>query len=132
MRLTPILFILTWAMNLQADQFDTMRLYWRDYLIACATNPAVLAQAGTNYSINQSGHFYLNIAPATISSTASNYWSAMNTNSSSYLWNDLTIQTVSANLNTTFDRLQMMALAWPFSPDSQSFSRASSTGPMLV
>jgi len=72
-----------------ADQFDTLRLYWQNYLIA-----------------NGGGL-------SSIASTANGYWSTMSTNSSrTYLWSDLPFGSVSANIVSTYNRLQAMALAW--------------------
>ena len=83
------IILLTLAMSSQADQFDTLRLYWQNYLIASGSSPASIA------------------------STANNYWNTMNTNSSrTYLWSDLPFGSVSANIVSTYQRLQAMALAW--------------------
>jgi hyaluronate lyase len=85
---TLVLF-LTLIPNVRADQFDTLRLSWQNKLI------------------NDGG------SPAGIASTGNNYWSSMNTNSSrTYLWSDLPFGSVSANIVSTFQRLQAMALAW--------------------
>jgi hyaluronate lyase len=84
-----LIILLTLAMSSQADQFDTLRLYWQNYLIASGSSPASIA------------------------STANNYWNTMNTNSSrTYLWSDLPFGSVSANIVSTYQRLQAMALAW--------------------
>ena len=73
----------------QADQFDTLRLDWQNYLI---TNGG---------------------SASSIASTANNYWSSMNTSASrTYLWSDLPLGSVSANIPNTYSRLQAMALAW--------------------
>jgi hyaluronate lyase len=77
------------VMSLRADQFDTLRLTWQTNLI-------------------NSGGSALSIA-----NTANNYWSSMDTSDSrTYLWSDLPFGSVSANLVSTFSRLQAMALAW--------------------
>src|SRR6266446_9069868 len=58
--------LLAMSMILRADQFDTLRLYWQNYLISNGGSPSSIA------------------------STANSNWSAMNTNSSrTYLWSDL-------------------------------------------
>ncbi len=89
MRLIATIALLTLAANSEADQFDTLRLYWQNYLI---TNGG---------------------SPSGIASTANGYWSTMNTNSSrTYLWSDLPFGSVSANIVAAYNRLQAMALAW--------------------
>ncbi len=81
------------------DAFDVLRLYWE-----------------SNWLIG-------NPSAATLSSwavTASNYWSTLNTNAGrTYLWSDLTlgsgqpgINTGSSHMDSTFGRLESMALAW--------------------
>ncbi len=81
--------LLVLVTSLQADQFDALRLYWQTNLIS----------DGGNYS--------------SIASTANGYWNSMNTNASrTYLWSDLPFGSVSANLVSTYQRLQAMALAW--------------------
>ncbi|HEX4349164.1 MAG TPA: hypothetical protein VH251_02190, partial [Verrucomicrobiae bacterium] len=73
----------------RADQFDTLRLVWQTNLI------------------NSGG------SPSSIASTANGYLSSMNTSvSRTYLWSDLPLGSVSANITSTFQRLQAMALAW--------------------
>ena len=73
----------------RADQYDTLRLYWQNYLISSGGSPSSIAN------------------------TANNYWSSMNTSPSrTALWSDLPLGSVSANIPGTFGRLQAMALAW--------------------
>ncbi len=87
--LLVLIFILLPMASVRADQYDTLRLYWQNYLV--------------NSGGSASG----------ITSTANGYWSSMNTNASrTYLWNDLPFGSVSANIVSTFQRLQAMALAW--------------------
>ncbi|MDR3460019.1 MAG: polysaccharide lyase family 8 super-sandwich domain-containing protein [Verrucomicrobiae bacterium] len=89
MKLAQIFFVLTLAVSLHADQFDTLRLYWQSNLVNNGSSPASVA------------------------STANGYWSSMNTSSTrTYLWSDLPFGSVSANLVSTYQRLQAMALAW--------------------
>ena len=87
------------------DQFDVLRLYWEsNWLIG---NPS--ASTLNNWA-----------------AAATNYWSTLNTNAGrAYLWSDLTlgsgqpgINTGSAHMDSTFGRLEAMALAWaaPGSP----------------
>ena len=78
------------ALNyLRADEFDTLRVYWQNYLI---TNGGGVSS---------------------ITSTANSDWTSMNTSPTrTYLWSDLPLGSVSANITGTFQRLQAMALAW--------------------
>lgn len=72
-----------------ADPFSTLRNYWQTNLIA---------QGGS---------------PSSIASTANGYWSSMETSANrTELWSDLPFGSVSANLVSTYNRLQAMALAW--------------------
>lgn len=73
----------------RADQYDTLRSYWQNYLIS------------------NSGSL------SSITNTANSYWSSMDTNSSrTYLWSYLPLGSNSANITSTFQQLQAMALAW--------------------
>ena len=73
----------------KADAFDTLRIYWQNYLITNAGSASSVA------------------------STANSYWSSMNTGAGrTSLWNDLPLGSVSANLVSTYQRLQAMATAW--------------------
>jgi hyaluronate lyase len=52
-------------------------------------------------------------SPSSIAATANSYWSTMNTNASrASLWSSLPFGAVSANLVSTYNQLQAMALAW--------------------
>jgi len=87
--ITTLFLLLLLAPASRADQFDTLRLVWQTNLI------------------NSGG------SPSSIASTANGYWSSINTSPSrTYLWNDLPLGSVSANITSTFQRLQAMALAW--------------------
>src|SRR5689334_13336058 len=87
--LLALLLLLGLAGASRADDFDTLRLYWQNYLISSGGNPSSIA------------------------STANNYWSSMDTSASrTSLWSDLPLGSVSANIPGTFGRLQAMALAW--------------------
>src|SRR5208282_2536481 len=73
----------------RADQFDALRLYWQTNLIS---------NGGSISSITNN---------------ANGYWSSMNTSPTrTYLWSDLPFGSVSANIVSTYQRLQAMALAW--------------------
>ena len=89
MKLAQLFFVLALAMSLRADQFDSLRLYWQTNLVNNGSSLSSLA------------------------STANGYWSSMSTSPTrTYLWSDLPFGSVSANIVSTYDRLQAMALAW--------------------
>jgi hyaluronate lyase len=92
LRTAGFLFLLLAVINVRADQYDTLRLYWQNQL------------TGTN------------VSSSTLTSradAANTYWSSMNTNSSrANLWSDVPLGSVSANVTTHFSRLEQMALAW--------------------
>lgn len=86
------------------DEFDALRLKWRDTLIAAG---------GTSIDSNAlkywTGSSPINIAP---------------TSSAFYLWSDLPLNTsVSGNMRDTFDRLERMALAYA-NPSSTYYQNA--------
>ena len=93
------LALLLHAATVRADDFDTLRLAWRDYLTG-----------GTN----------LNLADATIASrvsgaasSANSSWSSLiKTNGRPYLWSDAASTTVSADITTCYNRLSAMAQGW--------------------
>lgn len=86
----PALLILPHlALTSRANPFDTLRLYWQTNLI------------------NNGGSL------SSIESNASSDWNSMDTNASrTYLWSDLPFGSDSANIVSTFQRLEAMALAW--------------------
>jgi hyaluronate lyase len=95
-----LIFLIT-ALPLCADQFDTLRLVWQTNLIDGGGSPSSIA------------------------STANGYWSSLDTSPSrTYLWSDLPLGSVSANIASTFERLQAMALAWA-TPGSSLHGNAS-------
>jgi len=86
------------------DEFDALRLKWRDSLIAAG---------GTSIDSNAlkywTGSFPINTAP---------------TSSAFYLWSDLPLNTnVSGNMRDSFDRLERMALAYA-NPSSTFYQNA--------
>ena len=89
---TAALFVfLAFAVSSRADQFDALRLYWQTNLI------------------NSGGSL------SSIESTATSDLNSMNTSSTrTNLWSDLPFGSSfpSANIVSTFQRLQAMALAW--------------------
>lgn len=84
-----IVLLLLAVFDLRADQFDTLRIYWQNYL---------LTNAGSASSVNANANSLL---------------SSMDTSSSrSDVWNYLPLGSNSANLQTTFQQLEQMALAY--------------------
>jgi hypothetical protein len=87
-----------------ADQFDSMRAYWQNYLTGGGGSPTSLVFSG----------------PVTnLTATASNDWSALNTNANrTYLWSYYPLGTSSSNMTGSFQELELLALAWanPASP----------------
>src|ERR1035438_8100609 len=83
-RIVALFLFLTVVTSSRADQFDTLRLTWQTNLI------------------NDGGSL------SSIANTANSYWNSMNTNKSrTYLWSDLQFGSVSANIVSTYDRLQI-------------------------
>jgi hyaluronate lyase len=104
MAIAALVLILVPAINLQADQYDTLRIDWQNYL---------LTNAGSASSV---------------ASTASGYLNSMDTSPGrAYLWSYLPLGNTSANITSTFQQLEQMALAWamPGSPSYGSSSLAS-------
>ena len=85
--------LITWISmwSLQADQFDTLRSNWISQLTTAATNASSLSS---------------------ISSTATKWQGQMVTSGTSYLFSDLPIGSSSANIVSTYSRLQAMAQAY--------------------
>lgn len=80
---------------LRADEYDNLRTSWQNYLMSTAGSASSVA------------------------STANGYLSSMNTNSSrTYLWSYYPLGSSSANLTSTFQQLQTMALAWSMTGSS--------------
>ncbi|HTR40288.1 MAG TPA: polysaccharide lyase family 8 super-sandwich domain-containing protein [Pseudomonadales bacterium] len=89
------------VLDLQADQFDTLRIYWQNYLL------------------NNAG------SPSSVTANANNLWSSMDTSSSrSDVWSYLPLGSSSANLTTTYQQLEQMALAYAM-PGSSLHGNAS-------
>jgi len=84
-----LLFILLSAGNLLADQFDALRLTWQNYLTDNAGSASSVA------------------------ANANSLWSSMDTTPGrSDVWSNLPLGSNSANLNTTYQQLETMALAY--------------------
>lgn len=84
--------LLALAGGLRADSFDPLRIYWQNQLTGTSPSSATLTSRAT---------------------TANTYWSTLATNSArTYLWSDLPLGSTSANITTSFSRLEQMAMAW--------------------
>jgi hyaluronate lyase len=84
-----LLFILLSVSDLGADQYDALRVYWSNYLIANAGSASSVA------------------------ANANSLWSSMDTSSGrSDVWSYLPLGSSSANLTTTYQQLEQMALAY--------------------
>ena len=79
---------------LNYDPFDFIRLVWLTNLLNAAATPTSVASTATKYWTGSS--------PINTSPSAGSY----------YLWSDLPLGSVSANMVNTFQRLQSMALAY--------------------
>jgi hyaluronate lyase len=87
--LVVLLVSLALPFSSRADQFDTLRLSWQNYLIANGGSPSSIA------------------------STANSYWGSMDTNASrTYLWSYLPFGSDSASITSTCQQLEAMALAY--------------------
>lgn len=92
--LTTILF----AAFARADEYDVLRLKWRDILV------------GTGYDTLDP-----NVAArlASIASTANSNWSSMDKSPTrTFLWSDLASTTVSSDITNSYNRLRAMAIAY--------------------
>ena len=85
----------------QNDNYDALRANWQSALLAANTSSAT-----------------------SVATKATGYQSSMITSGTSYLWSDLPLGAVSANMNSTFSRLQSMALAYAM-PNCSLYGNAS-------
>ena len=99
---TLICWLLLAAVSARADDYDYLRLKWRDFLTG-----------GTNLNLSDPS---IANKVSYIGSSANSYWSSMiKTNNRTCLWSDTAdtnASDVSANLNTTYNRLDSMAQGW--------------------
>jgi hyaluronate lyase len=96
--LVPLGIYLDLAPSARADQYDTMRTYWTNYLISEGGSPQSIVFYGSASSL---------------STTASNDWKAMDTNATrTYLWSTYTFGSDSYSVTATFQELELMAEAW--------------------
>jgi len=96
-----VLLFIMGARTCDADPFDALRVYWQNYLITNAGSAAGVA------------------------ATASSYLSSMDTSPGrTYLWSYLPLGSTSANLTTSFQQLEQMALAWAMPGSSLQYNSA--------
>ena len=78
------------------DQYDILRLTWQSNLISNGSSLTSIAKTASNYWVG--GSSQVAMIP-------------INTGGSTNLWSDLPLGSVSANISSTYKRLQAMALA---------------------
>ena len=84
-----VLLLFQFTPRCHADQFDTLRVYWQNYLITNAGSASSVA------------------------ATANSYLTSMDTSPGrTDVWDYLPLGSSSANITTTFQQLEQMALAW--------------------
>lgn len=92
------LFLLAGVSSTRADEFDTLRLKWRDLIVGTGydtADPDVAARL------------------TSIGNAANGYWSGMNQSPGrTYLWSDIASTTDSEHITTNYIRLNAMALAY--------------------
>jgi hyaluronate lyase len=97
-RFLVVLATLLFAAFARADEYDDLRLKWRDTIVGTGYDTAdttVIARLGS------------------IASSANSTWSAMDKSPTrTALWPDLTSTTVSSHINYSYQRLRSMALAY--------------------
>ncbi|MGN6556234.1 MAG: hyaluronate lyase, partial [Verrucomicrobiota bacterium] len=87
------------AAGLRADDYDVLRQKWVDALTG-----------GTNYDLGDS---LIANEVSLIARSGSNYWASMNKAAGrTYLWSDAARTTDSADITTSYTRLQSMAMAY--------------------
>lgn len=93
-----MLLAVIFAGSAQADEYDALRLKWKDTIVGSGYDSADTDVASRL---------------ASIASSASNYWSSMNkAPARTNLWSDAASTTVSADITTCYSRLRAMALAY--------------------
>ena len=93
-----ILITLLLANSVRADEFDVLRLKWRDTIV------------GTGYDTQDT-----NVAARlnSIANSANSNWSSMDKSPArTFLWSDLASTTISIHINYSYQRLRSMALAY--------------------
>ncbi len=96
-----LLLVFISILSSRADQYDALRIYWQNYL---------LTNAGS---------------PSSVASVANGYWSSMNMSTGrTYLWSYLPLGSTSANITSTYQQLEQMALAWAM-PGSSLYQNSS-------
>jgi hyaluronate lyase len=97
-RFLLVFVFLLFSASTRADEFDDLRLKWRDFTI------------GTGYDVADA-----NVAArlASIANSANNNWSSMDKSPGrTFLWSDLASTTISIHINYSYQRLRSMALAY--------------------
>jgi hyaluronate lyase len=97
-RLLIILLLAAGVFATRADEYDDLRLKWRDIIVGTgydAADPQVASRL------------------ASIAGTANTHWTSMDPSPTrSFLWSDLASTTISAHVSSTYGRLHAMALAY--------------------
>lgn len=93
------IFLWAWLLaSVHADEFDVLRLKWRDVIV------------GSGYD---TGDPQVASKLTSIANTAQSRWNSMETSvNRTYLWSDAASTTISAHLTTCYSRLRDMALAY--------------------
>ncbi len=97
-RLLIVLLVVAGGLPALADEYDDLRLKWRDIIIGTGydtADPDVAARLGN------------------IAWTANSHWTGMDkAPTRTFLWSDLASTTVSAHVSSTYGRLHAMAIAY--------------------
>ncbi|MEQ1859136.1 MAG: polysaccharide lyase family 8 super-sandwich domain-containing protein [Chthoniobacteraceae bacterium] len=97
-RLACLLLVISTAFLARADEYDDLRLKWRDTIVGTGYDTAdadVISRLGS------------------VASTANSNWSSMDTSPTrTFLWSDAASTTISSHLTTNYSRLRAMALAY--------------------
>ena len=97
-RILPAALLVSTALLARADDFDELRLRWRQTLTGGAPD-AALPQIRARL--------------ASLESSARNNWSSLQKSAARQaLWSDLASTTISSQISSTYGRLREMALAW--------------------
>ncbi len=95
---TAFLAILTARVEIHADEFDDLRLKWRDIIVG----------AGYDLADPQVGSLLNSVA-----NSANSYWNSMDKSPDrTFLWSDAASATISSHVSNSYNRLRSMALAY--------------------
>ena len=92
-----LLLMLFLTASAPADPYDTLRMAWRDQILATAADPVKVVKKAKAHWEGSSSQVAMNASPSP---------------ASFYLWSDLPIGSESQNVVDTFKRLRAMALAY--------------------